>query len=470
MADDWDNKKDVPDKKDDIQAKNDNLSKSDDNQIQNKENDTQVKDNNLSKSNDNQAQNKQDDAQVKNDLNAIRAQVTATNNPAELARLASAAAGLAASTNNREILDQIKNLQSSISKKEENAEQIIYSEASEKGLNMEGQSPEAIREHQEHIEREARIEKNLIEFEKIEPEFRQQLKARSDLLTQALENPESLTDQQRRELTGKYLNEEEKKEAERKRQIISNGYKAVDELEKDINKSIERNNIKIDEINEKIKVEPVLQKKQILENEKQQLEQQNTKNKKILKEKVEPYDKERELERQKLIKLAEINPELAKDIIEKHFDDNIDKYKENAIKNPNFKGLDEMYELVQKAGLEKELGIEKEIVEYQKTKASKSSNIEQNPKTINTPQDPILSAQAKYGKGNIPPEIKNNIAEKKIIGLGYEKDIKVIKGKLPAVQIPPKSNQIDKPYPTPAMAKFAARAEAMNKKNAGRNI
>lgn len=82
----------------------------------------------------------------------------------------------------------------------------------------------------------------------------------------------------------------------------------------------------------------------------------------------------------------------------------------------------------------------------------------------------MLSAQEKYGKGNIPLEVKNNIAEKKIIGLGYEKDVKVIKGKLPAMQISTKSNQLDKPYPTPAIAKFAARAEAMNKKNAGREI
>ncbi|MGI4753016.1 MAG: hypothetical protein ACRYE8_04770 [Janthinobacterium lividum] len=145
-----------------------------------------------------------------------------------------------------------------------------------------------------------------------------------------------------------------------------------------------------------------------------------------------------------------------------------------AAKDPNFKGLDEMYELVQKAGLEKELGIEKEIAEYQKTKASKSSGVEHNPKqkpiTVNNPQDPILSAQAKYGKGNIPPEVKNNITEKKIIGLGYEKDVEAIKGKLPAIQISQRSNQIDKPYPTPAIAKFAARAEAMNKKNTGRNI
>ncbi|WP_341789065.1 MULTISPECIES: hypothetical protein [unclassified Rickettsia] len=152
MADDGDNKKDVPDKKDDIQVKNDNLSKS----------------------NDNQAQNKQDDAQVKNELNAIRAQVTATNNPAELARLASAAAGLASSTNNRELLDQIKNLQSSISKKEENAEQIIYSEASEKGLNMEGQGNqydyEAARE-KELYDRHERLKAGHDQFMKEADEF-----------------------------------------------------------------------------------------------------------------------------------------------------------------------------------------------------------------------------------------------------------------------------------------------------------
>ncbi|ASX27374.1 hypothetical protein BA173_00175 [Rickettsia sp. MEAM1 (Bemisia tabaci)] len=194
------------------------LSKSDDNQIQNKENDTQVKDNNLSKSNDNQAQNKQDDAQVKNDLNAIRAPLTATNNPTELARLASAAAGLASSTNNRELLDQIKNLQSSISKKEENAEQIIYSEASEKGLNMEGQSPEAIREHQEHIEREARIEKNWTEYEKIKKESLDRLKEDNKLLNQMINDPNSLTEEQKRLARGEYLNEEERKEAERKAQ------------------------------------------------------------------------------------------------------------------------------------------------------------------------------------------------------------------------------------------------------------
>ncbi|ABE04626.1 hypothetical protein [Rickettsia bellii] len=152
MADDGDNKKDVSDKKDDTQVKNDNLSKSD----------------------DNQTQNKKDDAQVKNELNAIRAQVTATNNPAELARLASAAAGLAASTNNRELLDQIKNLQSSISKREENAEQIIYSEDSEKGLNMEGQGNqydhEAAREQELH-DRHERLKAGHDQFMKEADEF-----------------------------------------------------------------------------------------------------------------------------------------------------------------------------------------------------------------------------------------------------------------------------------------------------------
>lgn len=152
MADDGDNKKDVPDKKDDTQVKNDNLSKSD----------------------DSQTQNKKDDAQVKNELNAIRAQFTATNNPGELARLASAAAGLAASTNNRELLDQIKNLQSSISKKEENAEQVIYSSNAEKDLNMEGQGNqydhEAARE-QELYDRHEKLKAGHDQFMKEADEF-----------------------------------------------------------------------------------------------------------------------------------------------------------------------------------------------------------------------------------------------------------------------------------------------------------
>ncbi|MFP3012974.1 MAG: hypothetical protein ACEY3D_08850 [Rickettsia sp.] len=53
---------------------------------------------------------KLEDAQVKNVLGAIKAQLTATANPAELERLASAAASLASSTNNPEILEQIKGI------------------------------------------------------------------------------------------------------------------------------------------------------------------------------------------------------------------------------------------------------------------------------------------------------------------------------------------------------------------------
>lgn len=95
-------------------------------------------------------QNKKDDAQVKNSLNDIKAQVTATNNPAELARLANAAANLASNTNNPAILDQIKNLQYAISRKEENAEQVIYSGIASENLQTPQQNAEAIREQELH--------------------------------------------------------------------------------------------------------------------------------------------------------------------------------------------------------------------------------------------------------------------------------------------------------------------------------
>ncbi|WP_052322863.1 hypothetical protein [Rickettsia felis] len=102
-------------------------------------------------------QNNKDDAQVKNELGAIKAQLTATANPAELARLASAAAGLAASTNNPELLEQIKGVQAAISKKEETAEQNISSKIAAENLEAPQQQhdPEIVREQELHERHES---------------------------------------------------------------------------------------------------------------------------------------------------------------------------------------------------------------------------------------------------------------------------------------------------------------------------
>ncbi|KJV81219.1 hypothetical protein RHORCCE3_0401 [Rickettsia hoogstraalii str. RCCE3] len=101
-------------------------------------------------------QNNKDDAQVKNELGAIKAQLTATANPAELARLASAAAGLAASTNNPDLLEQIKGVQAAISKKEETAEQNISSKIAAENLEAPQQQhdPEIVREQELHEKHE----------------------------------------------------------------------------------------------------------------------------------------------------------------------------------------------------------------------------------------------------------------------------------------------------------------------------
>lgn len=430
------------------------------------------------KNNKDNTQDKKDDAQVKNELSAIKAQATATNNPAELARLASAAASLASSTSNPELIEQIKNLQSTISKKEENAEQVISSKIASENLEGQGgHDPEALRKQQEHEERRARIEKNWSEYEKIEKDFDKELKERSNFLDQVINNPESLTEEQKRIARGEYRDEEEKKEAERKAQLYISGATQTYELQKDLNKSIEHEQEQINELKKKIEAELDPQKKEALLQKQQQHQTNIDNDKEKLNKKIDPKVIELDLERQKLIKAAEKSPELIKPRIKEHFKGNIDRYKEIVVKDPNFKGLDEMYELIKKADLEKELGVEKEISEYQKATNNKSANIEQSTAKqkikeipINT-QDSTFSTQQKYGKGNIPPEVKNEITEKKIIRLGYEKDVQVINGKLRATQASQTtSNQIDKPPPTPVGAKFAARAEAMNKKNEGRAI
>ena len=422
-----------------------------------------------------------DDAQVKNELGAIKAQLTATANPAELARLASAAAGLAASTNNPELLEQIKGVQAAISKKEETAEQNISSKIAAENLGtLEQQDPEVVRKQQEHEERGARIEKNWVEYEKIEKDFRQQLKENSDFLDQVINSPESLTEEQKRLARGEYASEEERLEAERKAQQYINGAKLSYELQKDFNHSIEHEKEQLKDIKKKIEAEPDPQKKEALYQKQQQHQTRIDSYQEKLDKRINPAIAELDQERQKLIKATEKSPEFAKESIKKHFQGSIDKYKEMAAKNPNYKGLEEMYELVKKAELEKDLGIEKEIAEYQKSTAAKIETSEKITSPINqkepaksspVKEDSALTAQEKYGKGNIPPEVKNNITEKKIVKLGYENDLQAIKGKLPAIQASqPKSAQIASPAPTPAIGKFAAREAAMAKKNEGRNI
>jgi|GEM_PF-5897266 len=71
--------------------------------------------------------NKKEDAQVRNELNAIKAQINATNNPAELSRLAGLTRNLLSSTNNPQLIEQIKSTQSAIYSKEESAEQNVSS-------------------------------------------------------------------------------------------------------------------------------------------------------------------------------------------------------------------------------------------------------------------------------------------------------------------------------------------------------
>lgn len=121
----------------------------------------------LSRIDKGESSQKLEDAQVKNVLGAIKAQLTATANPAELARLASAAASLASSTNNPEMLEQIKGIQAAIAKKEETAEQIVNSDIAAENLEVqEHQDPEMVRKHLEHEERKTRIDNNWAEYEK----------------------------------------------------------------------------------------------------------------------------------------------------------------------------------------------------------------------------------------------------------------------------------------------------------------
>ncbi|MCC8369164.1 MAG: hypothetical protein LN573_03750 [Rickettsia endosymbiont of Oxypoda opaca] len=120
-----------------------------------------------------------DDAQLKNAISAIKAQLTATANPAELARLGSEAAGLLSATNNPDLIKEITNLQASISTKEESAQQKVSS-----GINAQNIAAEAAEQSPQELAAQQKLENFNIEHERINAQHETFLKTADKYLAE----------------------------------------------------------------------------------------------------------------------------------------------------------------------------------------------------------------------------------------------------------------------------------------------
>ncbi|MCC8419285.1 MAG: hypothetical protein LN590_07225 [Rickettsia endosymbiont of Glossina mortisans submortisans] len=357
---------------------------------------------------------KLEDAQVKNVLGAIKVQLTATANPAELARLASAAASLASSTNNPEILEQIKGIQEAIAKKEENAEQIISSDIAAENLGA-----------QESIE-QTKQKANIGKYAAIKDDFHKKLDEDLELLDAAID-PSRATPEQRRILEDD-LTDAEREELKRKAQLKKEGYEHVYNIKENDEKEIEQNNTKITGIDERLKATKDDNQRQSLEVEKQQYIKANEVRRKELddhvKEELAKRDKEREklAEFTKLKERVEKYPEFVQRAVEDHFKIHAAEYD----KNPDRTAINELHVMVRKVGLAEKLGVAPDPQEVVPIQAIPNINEKQEVikqdlnKAINRVHD-------EYPGRPIPREATDKIANIIVHNEGYPYHIDIIK-------------------------------------------
>jgi len=357
---------------------------------------------------------KLEDAQVKNVLGAIKAQLTATANPAELARLASAAASLASSTNNPEILEQIKGIQAAIAKKEETAEQIISSDIAADNLGAQ--------ESIEQTEQKAHIEK----YAAIKDDFHKKLDEDLELLDAAID-PHRATPEQRRILEDD-LTDAEREEIKRKAQLKKEGYEHVYNIKENAEKEIAQNNTKITGIDERLKATKDDNQRQSLEAERQQYIKANEVRQQEIDDHVKDELAKRDKERGKLAEFTKLKervekyPKFSKDKVREHFELHAAEYE----KNPDRTAINELHAMVRKVGLEKELGVAPEPQEVVPIQAIPNINEKQEVlrqdlnKAINQVHD-------EYPGRPIPREATDKIANTIVHNEGYPHHIEIMK-------------------------------------------
>lgn len=385
---------------------------------------------------------KLEDAQIKNVLGDIKAQITsATNNPAELMRLASTLATLASSTNNPELLKQIKSMIDVVASKEETAEKIIRDD-------IVSDNP-AAQELTEHTEQKA----NIARYTAIKDDFHKKLDEDLALLDAAIDP--SIASQEQIRILEDNLTDVEREEIKRKTQLKKEGYEHVYNIKENAEQEIEQNNTKITGIDERLKILKEDSQRQLLEAEKQQYIKANAVRQQELDDYVKSELEKRDKEREKLTQFTKLKervekyPNTTKRLVHDHFKLHAAEYD----KNPDRTAINELNTMVRKVGLAEELGVSSTPQEInQKQSVQKISEIQEVGrqdvyKAINQVHD-------KYSGEPIPRKETDEVANIMLQHLGYAEHAKIIAEKKQVQEITnEKTNTISPPPKTPAVDK-----------------
>lgn len=384
---------------------------------------------------------KLEDAQVKNILRDIKEQIaSATNNYAELGRLAGALAVLAASTNNPELLAAIKSMLNVVAGQEETAEQNIRNDVTSDNL----EAQESI----EQIEQKA----NIAKYVAIKADFHKTLDKDLALLDAAID-PSRASPEQTRILEDN-LTDAEREELKRKAQLKKEGYEHVYNIKENAEKEIEQNNTKITEIDERLKATKDDNQRQSLEAEKKQYIKTNEERQKELdvhvKDELAKRDKEREklAEFTKLKERVEKHPEFAQRAVEDHFKIHEAEYD----KNPDRTAINELHAMVRKVGLAEKLGVAPDSQEVDKIQ--RVQKIDERQEIVKQNLNKAINQVHEQYSGPIPREATDKIANIIVHNLGYAEHATIIAEKKQVKEITQeKTNAISPPPKTPAVDK-----------------
>ncbi len=297
-------------------------------------------------------------AQFENAINGIKSQIRSTN-PAELARLNASITSLLSSNLPSEILSKLKDLQAVVSEREEQAEKNVRYTQEEQ--SREAEEARLLQEQIEFLEKEAHIANGVREqelkqhfedFDSIKGDAHKQNQQDIALLAQAAKDPNSLTAAQRAQLMGQYATDEEKEEAEKKRQQMKKYCETYYAIKNKTNDTVayKQSKIKANDaiINHPNTLEPEKKKRR---QENAVLDQDIVNHQQKLEEYTTTFSQDREQERKVLLALVNSSqPELAIDRLKRHYKCYEEGYEQERQQNPNHRGYQELQSMVMAMG------------------------------------------------------------------------------------------------------------------------
>ena len=208
--------------------------------------------------------------------------------------------------------------------------------------------------------REKELEEHFKEHEKFQKSFYDQLKEDSDLLDQAIKDPNSLTPEQRVQLTGQYATDNEREAAKKRQQEKSKRWKEHYAIKNEAKESIGYRQGEIK------KNEAVINCSNTPEPLREQRRQENAVHKQVVVKheqkltSISPGDQRREADRAKILALVNSgNPGLAAGLLKQHYLYHEKDYDKERQKDTNHQGYNELHSMVMALGGHEKLGLPK---------------------------------------------------------------------------------------------------------------